>query len=361
MNVNNTIKHRYPDISENNKPVNFFRTAYQVFQEAEQNVKKSVSRFYSIGGYIVRLNFAGPALVPLITPALEHLSVSQSASPSLNIYLWDSESTKVSMPPPPWTLDDYSARGEINDYNTSHFFTACNKGSGALSVLDRNNNTALWWIRSASNVPFYESGSPLLTIFHWWLQQNGRQVVHAGAAGTREGGVLLIGKGGSGKSTTTLACLNSELFYAGDDYSIINSSPSPYVFSLYSSGKLNADHINRFPHLLPIIDNSDRIKEEKPLLFLNQHYPFKMISEFPIKAIFLPRISHLRETTLSSASQANGLKALAPNTLFQLSSATHSSFLEITKFVKQLPCYYLNIGTEINRIPEVISNFLSGN
>lgn len=343
------------------KQRNFFLTAHQVFLQAEQNTGSSVVRFFSVGGFTIKLKFACPELVRFIVPALEHLAITECAEASLTICLWDSESTGTQMPSPPWTVDDYSARGEIQDYNNSSFFTACHKGSGALSVLDLVSNTALWWIRRSSEVPFYETGSPLLTILHWWLQQKGRQVVHAGAVGTREAGVLLAGKSGSGKSSTTLACLNSELFYAGDDYCILHTSPSPYVFSLYSSGKLNEDHIKKYPHLPDIISNKENISSEKALLLLKEYYPNKLLHGFPVKAIFLPRITGLQDTTLTKTTGAIGLKALAPNTIFQLSYAGHQAFSQIVKFVKQLPCFYLNVGTDINGIPAVISKYLDDN
>jgi hypothetical protein len=351
----------FSSVTNHDKAPAFFKTAYEVFQEADRNIGKPAQLFYSIGGYTVKLHFAGNSLVPLITPALEHLSTQQCSSPSLTICLWDSESSKTLIPSPPWSLNDYSARGEVREYTNDYIFTACHKGSGALSILDCSTNTAIWWIRSANNVPFYESGSPLLTILHWWLQKNKRQVVHAGAVGMKQGGVLLAGKGGSGKSTAAIACINSNLFYAGDDYCIIKSSPASYVFSLYNSGKLNTDNVIRFPHLIPAINNYDRTDAEKPLIFLNRHYPLKMIEGFPIKAIFLPRITGLQDTTLTTTTQAIGLKAIAPNTLFQLSHANQSAFFEIAKFIKQVPCYYLNLGTEVKKIPEVILKFLSEN
>jgi hypothetical protein len=344
-------------LDKDSKSISFFRTANSVFLEAQKNAAPVYS-YYSIGGYTIKLHFAGSALVPQITPSLEHLVAPQNSSSALTIYLWDSESTKTFMPTPPWSIDDYTARGEVLNYTDENIFTACHKSSGALSILDKNRNEAFWWIRNASNVPFYESGSPLLMILHWWLQKKGLQVVHAGAVGTKEAGVLLIGRGGSGKSSTTLTCLKSELFYVGDDYCLVSTNSVPFVFSLYNSGKLNADHINKFPHLLPLISNSNYIQEEKALLFLNKHYPSKMINGFLIKGILLPRITGLPETSLTPSSPATALKTFAPNTLFQLSYANHSAFHEIAKFVRQLPCYYLNLGTELNEIPKTILRFL---
>jgi hypothetical protein len=348
-----------PAVSKDSGPAAFFDAAYDVFLRAEEKAHDSGSRFYSIGGYSVRLRLAGAALAQAMTPALEHLTAHPCASPSLTICLWDSVSTRSSMPAPPWALEDYSARGEVRNYTDERILTACHKSSGALSILDRERNLALWWIRDASEVPFYERGSPLLTILDWWMQRQSRQVVHAAAVGVPEAGVLLAGKGGSGKSTTAFSCLDSDLHYVGDDYCLLTSAPVPHVFSLYNSGKLDAGHLRRLPHLLSAITNRDRLETEKALLFFKDAYPGKIATGLPVQAIFLPRITGRPDTSLTPTSSATGLKALAPSTLFQLSCANHRAFSEIAAFCRQLPCYYLELGTELRQIPQVISNFLS--
>ncbi|MBI4773743.1 MAG: serine kinase [Deltaproteobacteria bacterium] len=346
-------------MTPDSKAITFFRSAFEAFQRAERDMKITVDRFYSIGGYSIRLRFAGSALVPLMTPALEHLATTHHGSPSLTICLWDSESTGTVMPAPPWSLEDYSARGEVQAHDDDRYFAACHKGSGALSILDRSAGSALWWIRRASLVPFYETGAPLLTILHWWMLGRGLQVVHAGAVGTPEAGVLLVGRGGSGKSTASLACLGSELLYVGDDYCLVRTASDPFVFSLYNSGKLDPDQIKKFPDLTSAANNTDRIATEKVLFLLSRHYSSKIIRGFPIRAIFVLRITGRPETTLSAISAGAALRAVAPNTLFQLPHAGRSTFHEIAALSKQVPCYQLNVGSELQGIPEVILNFLS--
>ena len=64
-----------------------------------------------VAGRVVRLRFAGDGLVPLITPALEHLRIEQiSDDPDFTVSLFDTESTGVRMVPAPW--DAYSLRAE---------------------------------------------------------------------------------------------------------------------------------------------------------------------------------------------------------------------------------------------------------
>lgn len=342
------------------RPEAFLDEIDNTFQRAQDAVGHAVDRFYNIGGYRVRLRFAGPALLEGVTPALQHLAIPPTATPHLTVCIWDSVSTGTEMPPPPWTADDYLARGEIRGYNNERMYTAFHVGANTLNMLDRQQDRAFYWIRDARDLPYYESGSPLRTILHWWMGDHGRQYTHAAAIGTPEGGVLLAGKGGSGKSTTALSCLHSPLVYAGDDYCLLRLDADPYVYSLYNSAKLKPDNIERLPHLVPYISNAGRLGPEKALLFLQRHFPEKIVKGFAVRAILLPRVTGRPDTTLSPASAIAGLSALAPSTIFQLSGAGRKAFVEMSDFVRRLPCYYLELGTDLSQIPGVILSLLNG-
>ena len=73
--------------------------------------------------------------------------------------------------------------------------------------------------------------------------------MHAGAIGTDGGAVLVVGRGGRGKSTTTLAGLGAGLKYVGDDYVAVETKDRPLVHSIYNAGKLEPHHLERFPVL----------------------------------------------------------------------------------------------------------------
>jgi hypothetical protein len=344
---------------EETRPVAFFKTVYQTFQRAEQVAGGSIDRFYTIGGHTIQLRFAGPALIPFITPALEHLRAELGSTPALTVCLWDSVSTHTEMPPPPWSADDYIARGEIRGYRSNHIHTVFHVGAGVLNMLDTRQDLALYWVRDAHQLPYYESAAPLRAIWHRWMRNYGRQLVHGGAVGTSRGGVLLAGRGGSGKSTTTLACLSSELAYVGDDYCLLDTDTSPYVYSLYNSAKLDADSVQQFPHLAPAISNADRLDTEKALLFLNGFHSVKIASGFPIRTILLPHITHLSETRFKKASPAASLAALAPSTIFQSAGADRKDFQNLGAFVRKVPSYVLELGTDVSGICNVILDLLS--
>ena len=251
---------------------------------------------YTIQSQTARSNcvWRAAALAPVLTRAFEHLRAASDPAPGLTIYAWDSASTGVEMLPPPRAFETYIARGEIPGLNGGGIRAAYQLDASALSMLDEETGRAIYWTRDAAALPYYEASAPLRTILHWWLGQQGRQLVHAGAVGLPDGGALLLGKGGSGKSTTALACLASDLMYASDDYCAVGADPSPTVFSIYATAKKNrADRVSiRFLELLENApDKRDDFAETshgKTVYFLYKEFPRKIINRFPLRAILIP-------------------------------------------------------------------------
>ena len=346
------------DASESSDRIAYFDATYELAQSAAHAVGGFINRTYTIAGLPVCLRFAGPALLSPITQAFQHLDVSHS-SPLLTICIWDTASTGKKMPPPPWEGDDFLARGVIQGYNDDRIHTAFQHGSGAVNMLDAERNLAVFWVSSAEGMPYWEKGAPLRTILHWWLGRHQRQLVHAAAVGNSRGAVLIGGKGGSGKSTTALACLESDLLYLGDDYTVLKSDPFAMVYSLYNSAKINADNVERLPHLGEKLSNPDRLDSEKALLFVHEHYPTQTVAELPVRAILLPRVTGLRETRLKKSPTAHALAALAPSTIFQLPRAGAEAFKFLAAIARQVPCFTFEVGTDISAIPPAIEGLLA--
>ena len=347
-------------ITEDTNPVAFFKAVHQAFQRAEQAAGGSIDRFYGIGGYVIRLRFAGPALVPLMTPAFEHLAVKPGPIPALTVCLWDSASTGTNMPPPPWQVDDYIARGEIWGFNNERFNTVFQADVSILNMLDSEQNLAIYWVRDSRHLRYYEMASPLRTLLYWWMRKHDRQMVHAAAIGNSNAGVLIPGKGSSGKSTTSLACLHSGLLYAGDNYVLLSQESTLFAYSLYNSCALHSMNVRqRFPYLMTKISNPEKLNVEKALLFAQQHYPESVTKRIPIKVILLPKVTGRRTTRVRRISPAKSLISLAPSSIFCLPNAGREDFEYMACFVKQVPSYVLELGTDISKIPDVILELLS--
>jgi hypothetical protein len=285
----------------------------------------------------------------------------------LTVLAWDSASTSTPLPalpsafiPQPGDYGDHSDAAEI-----APAAPACDvlgvfqPGVNTLSLYDAAAGRAIFWVPDAREVSIHDRGAPLRTLLNWWLGAPDRQLMHSAAVGTPTGGVLLAGKGGSGKSTTALACLRSPLLYVGDDYVLVGTSPRPHVASLFSGAKLTDDALARFPHLAAAIDTPRRPDGEKALVYLHQHVPERLSAGFPLRAILLPTVTGRCETRLRPASAAASLAALAPSTIFLLPLAGRTALGAMAALARQVPSYVLELGTEIERIPGVILSLLS--
>lgn len=324
----------------------FYAAVAQAYAQAE-TVAGPVRLDYMIAGQHVRLQFAGPALVPLLTPALAHLAVpSAAAPPGLTIHLWETATTGSAAPPPAWAYTDFQQNGLIEGFETDQLSVVFELGSNALSVVGHADGHAYYWVKQAAQVPYYDQGSPLRVMLHTWLSRRGVHLVHAGAVGRPAGGVLLAGRGGSGKSNTALAMLASGLHYASDDYCLLTNTPQPTAYSLYSTGKTHAADLARLPFLRPAVSNGDRLATEKALYFLHRHFPEKLIAAFPLRALLLPRVAAQDATTYRRVTAAQGLAALAPSTVSQLPGIQAEDFRTLVALARQVPSYALSVGRD---------------
>ena len=218
----------------------------------------------------------------------------------------------------------------------------------------------IFYIPNDKLIPQYQIAAPLLTIFHWWMREKGYQLAHSAAVGNQDGGILLTGKSGSGKSTAALACLESPLYFMSDDFVVFHCEKNDYFAeTLYSSAKLNKKLVSRFPHLTASMNNLvEKKEEEKWLLFLNQDYKNKIIKQFPIKAVVVSRFTDGQNSHLSEISTVSALSAMAPSTMLQLADADERDFENIKRLVQSRPCFQLETGKDLSQIPEVIDNLL---
>ncbi len=339
--------------------LDFFQRSYEKFQLARAAAGE-INYFYRIGGTTVRLQFAGAALVRWLTPALEHLRVPEGGAPDLTLCLWDTQSTGTAMVPPPCKRDCFTDRGDLWGFGSPRIKTAFHWIESSVNLLDLDTHTGIYWVQTAEQLPFWVHASPLRTLLHWWMEKNGCQLLHAAAVGTGDGAVLITGKGGVGKSTTALSCLQAGFQYLGDDYVVARLEPSPSVLSLYSTAKLDAGHVVNFPALAHLIDNAGKLDREKAVLFLQPSLGGQIVREMPLKAILTPRIAGRPDTSFSEISRWEIQRAMSFTTLSQLPCVGRHTHEYISRLIGALPRCRVELGTDLPRIPEAIAGLLAG-
>jgi hypothetical protein len=305
-----------------------------------------------IGGTPVLLQLANRRLYDRLAPAFAHVRETSGVSPELTLQVWDSRDG----PAPPLPDAPPGPRGTVFFSDEGGMRIAYLPHLHVLSVLDNERKRAWFWCADADALPFWESSAPFRQILHWWLGARKMLLLHAASVGRAEGGVLLVGRGGSGKSTSALACLESDLLYAGDDYVAVDEGAG-LVYSLYCSGKLEPGHATRLPHLPAPAIAGDGSADEKAVFFVQDGYVDRICESYPLRAVLAPRIGG-DEARMTPLDGGAALRALAPSTLLQLHPAQPDALARMARLVSRVPAFRFDLGPDIAAIPSAIERLL---
>ena len=338
----------------------FFQGVWAQIADAERAAVGEVSeRWFQIAGCMVRVRFIGPSLLEIVVPALSHLEVAPSRlHADLTIYCWEFASLGMEFPKAPVTIEAFNPRGEVRGLNNNRFHTAFESGGRLLSLMDSHLREAVYCVGDGADIPRYVVAEPIRGVLSWFMRENERQMLHAGAVGTPDGGVLLFGPSGAGKSNTALGCLKSDLSYVSDDFCAVSTDGSLIVYSVYNTGKTHEEDWDRHPFLAQLAPNLDSNRIEKVIYFLNEAAPHKLISSFPLKAILFPRRAGAT-CEIRPIPSVKALRLAAPSTAKLLPDAGAEVLRCLAKLVRAVPCYELLLGSRPELIPAVISELLA--
>jgi hypothetical protein len=339
-----------------------FRAA---FERAAGRAGGAIEHRLTVGDRSIRLLFAGAELEPVMLPPIRHLADDPALPADATICVWDSATTGVPVPPFTWRPRHVRQRGEVEGYNDDRFATiyhgdllAPDRGFEALSMFDADESCAVFWVSSIERVHWWERAEPLRPALHWTLAGPGRHLAHAACVGDESGAILLAGRGGSGKTTTTLASVEAGLRFVADNYLLLSLDGQPTAHSLYSNVKLTQDTLRLLPGVRSAVRTFDVDDGEKLIVDMQAYRPEQLVRELPVRALVVPQVVGSGPTRLVPASPVAGLLALAPTTVYQLprNGAVLSAMAD---FARQVPSYRLELGGDVEAAPQVIAEFLA--
>ena len=219
---------------------------------------------------------------------------------------------------------------------------------------------AVFWAPDLDALPPWERISPLRSAARWWAAHQGGAMVHAGAVGDGERCVLLVGAGGAGKSTSTLACLGSGLQVLGDDYCLLQSpgaptaapTKGPIAYGMYRYAKLD----ERSLALLPAM--RERV--------IGLAWRGKWLVDLGIteaNALSVAAVCEVVQdpsspTRVEPLSRMEALRALAPSTLFQQRLWERETWEALTATIRFVPTFRLLVNDPLD-VPDQVRQLLA--
>jgi len=347
-------------------------------------------RSYGLAGRPFRIGFASPRLAAAWTPALEHLETfpdsrehqSHSADSSsgdcgkiFTIWVWETAAAGIAPPRPPAGLEPLGRRGEYGPGEEAAPGLHYQHESGILSLLSDDASCGLCWVRDAGNLPGWEAAAPFRPLLHSWARSWGGHFLHAAAVGraSADRAVLLVGRGGSGKSSSALACLRAGWDYLGDDYVLVTLRPEPRVHCVYQSAKVVLAFLrSAFSEWEPLIQsvinhsvnksagqsNHDG-NSGKAILWAGRTGAGRICPSLPLAALVQPVVKSISQPRLGPLRPSEGLLALGPSTLFQLPWARAEGLRFCSEIARVLPAFRLELGGGPALVPAILETLFT--
>jgi hypothetical protein len=325
-------------------PAQFFAAVAEAYQQACASTTYRVRRDYRFGPSQLAWETPCPSLAGFFTRALGE-GANGAIEPGSLIWAWDERSTGVACPSPPWGhYSPYTRRGDVPCFQDPRYLCAYNSGSQVLCLYDREERRGIYWTRDAERLPGWEQTAPMRTLLHWHGLAHELQMTH----GAVVDGLLLAGKGGSGKSTTALACLEAGMPFLCDDYCYISVEPEPTAYGILANARVFAHSLDWLPELAQL---EQRVSDEKVSLNLDS----RRVPEMSLRAILLPRVaSNHHGAILETASLSEALKAVALPTMAQLPGAGPETYAILSKLCQELPVYHFLLNRPACEIPDLL-------
>lgn len=307
---------------------------------------------YRIAGYRVRLRIAGVKLAADLDRALGHLRVTGSGDPALTIEFWDDE--EVGPAGREYWHRDVDEYGAVALADNARY--VLNRRRSSVMLLDRQENRITGYIRRRGMLYLDERARPFHRLLSIWLDDRDIQFLHAALSVVEGHGLLFVGKGGSGKSTSSVACFLAGFQYLSDDLLALARAEKGRLVghSLYATCLLEPDHLKRFPALVPIARGPNLDSEEKSVFFLADHPGAQFAADTAIAAVILPRVVDRPETTYRRAKPMEAMLALAPTSIMILPGAAPSSLDKVSDLVTSVPAFWLELGHDVGDIAPTV-------
>lgn len=204
---------------------------------------------------------------------------------------------------------------------------------------------------------YMRSRHVMVNAFARWARSNDKLLFHAAAVGTGGKGVLVAGRGGSGKSTFAISCLAEGLDFVSDDYTLITASGPLRAMPLYTIVALREDMYQRFPHLeKPLLEEDGSFRGGKPQF---QVPPERFSPSLDIQAIVMPKIAGDAEPSIAPIPPGKVMTQLIHSTITQIESRRDTALIQqMARRLSGLPIYEMRMSTDLTKNPAFLRSFI---
>jgi len=330
-------------------------------QARDRRPDEVVETWAILAGMSIRLQVVGRDLADALGMALHHLVVAGRGvgAPGLAIAAWDERVSGIAAPADAdlsRTTDEGGILlGSANDRLIGHI------REGAEVWLDRDAPCVWGSALDGADIGLQNHGKPFHVPLLVWLADRDVPVLHAALIAHDQAGLLLVGQGGTGKTTAAMACFLDGFDFLGDDYiALEESATGTYVgHSLYDSVWLTRDAEARLPSLARYAEPPASTGPLKRLVHAAAIRPEGIARAARIRGVVCTTLANGFASTISYTTGAKALLAMAPSSTLRLPVSGSRLMNRMAMLAENLPCYELRVGSDPSSLPDLLRDLLA--
>jgi hypothetical protein len=310
-----------------------------------------------MGPLALEQRWFGQAKFAALHRPLAHLPAAPPEIPRLRIDCIDA-GDGVALGLSPFRKRHVGAGNSIGALGPTGLRVLWDEDSRFVQALDLATGRGFFYVENFDRLPEWEPTIPFRSFIHWAAAAAGHVLLHAGSIGTAEGGILLLGRGGAGKSTTTLAAIDAGLQSCGDDYVLVTLGRNPEIHSVYGTAKLKDGGMRPGIAAGRIAATAARVAN-KTILFPATELPGSFRASFPLCGLAVLSRTDGLQSTVSSTNAMAAVKAAAPSTVLQMAFDQNASLGAIVALARQRRCIDIRLGRDLAVLGRVLKDLIA--
>lgn len=195
---------------------------------------------------------------------------------------------------------------------------------------------------------------PFAKVIFLWAQKHNLLLLHAAAVGIDGHGVLIVGHGGTGKSTLACSCLAEGFNFVSDDYCLLSATGPRTVYPVYTNVSLNSDSLAKLPMFKPF--EILPMQGEKGAFFVSESSIKSLLS---VEAIILPRISDNTEPEIKPDQSSKALGQLVYSTTKQLGRFHETEYVrKLSQRLLGMPVYCFSLTKDLQKNSDYLKKWM---
>lgn len=332
----------------------FMEASLDAYQRAAEAIAPQQT-WVDLGGIPVGVETAGESLHPRITRMLLRSS-QRPFQTDARILAFDVARTRILPPRPPWGEDTRGFAAGVRGLPEDRFLAEFHADPETFAVYDRGRRVSVYWSRYADGLYRSLESAPLRAQMRWMGMDRGLHLMHAAAVGRGGDGLLLMGAGGAGKSTTAFAAMLAGMEFVSDDFCVLRCEPdgSTTVMPLVTIGRATENTMRLLPGLAERVVNRGAPADHKAEIELAD----VITPALTVRALGVPVQDRVPGAPRPLPTGTFVRKVLL-GTMSSYPGMADVSFRFLARLAGGLPCFELPVGPDLADVEDLIDGALS--